>query len=66
MAPKSEKILEQYLPEGQLVNLTWLHARGFRRPRVDYGNQGRANYLKICIKNSKNCRFWVVSITIWA
>ena len=36
MAPKSEKTLEQYLPEGQLVNRTWLQVRGFSRPRVDY------------------------------
>jgi hypothetical protein len=36
MAPTSEKTLEQYLPEGQLVNRTWLKARGFNRPRVDY------------------------------
>jgi len=36
MAPKSEKSLEQSLPEGQLVNRAWLLARGFNRPRVDY------------------------------
>lgn len=36
MTPTSEKTLEQYLPEGQLVNRTWLKARGFSRPRVDY------------------------------
>jgi Transcriptional regulator, AbiEi antitoxin, Type IV TA system/Transcriptional regulator, AbiEi antitoxin N-terminal domain len=36
MAPTSQKTLEQYLPEGQLVNRTWLKARGFSRPRVDY------------------------------
>lgn len=36
MTPKSEKNLEQCLPEGQLVNRAWLKARGFSRPRVDY------------------------------
>ena len=36
MAPKSEKSLEQSLPEGQLVNRAWLGAHGFSRPRVDY------------------------------
>lgn len=36
MAPTSEKSLEQYLPEGQLVNRTWLKACGISRPRVDY------------------------------
>lgn len=36
MAPKSKNNLEQYLPEGQLVNRTWLKARGVSRPRVDY------------------------------
>ena len=36
MAPKSKNNLEQHLPEGQLVNRTWLKARGVSRPRVDY------------------------------
>jgi hypothetical protein len=36
LTPKSEKSLEQCLPEGQLVNRAWLKARGFSRPRVDY------------------------------
>ena len=36
MTPKSEKNLEQCLPEGQLVNRALLKARGFSRPRVDY------------------------------
>ena len=36
MAPTSEKTLEHYLPDGQLVNRAWLKARGFSRPRVDY------------------------------
>jgi hypothetical protein len=36
MAPTSEKRLEQFLPEGQLVNRAWLKAHGFSRPRVDY------------------------------
>ncbi len=36
MATKSESSLEQTLPEGQLVNRSWLKARGFNRPRVDY------------------------------
>jgi len=36
MPPRSKNNLEQYLPEGQLVNRTWLKARGFSRPRVDY------------------------------
>ncbi|SPD73701.1 conserved hypothetical protein [uncultured Desulfobacterium sp.] len=36
MNPKSEKSLEQSLPEGQLVNRAWLRARGFSRTRVDY------------------------------
>jgi transcriptional regulator with AbiEi antitoxin domain of type IV toxin-antitoxin system len=36
MTPKSKKNLEQFLPEGQLVNRAWLQARGFNRPRVDY------------------------------
>jgi Transcriptional regulator, AbiEi antitoxin, Type IV TA system/Transcriptional regulator, AbiEi antitoxin N-terminal domain len=36
MATNPESSLEQTLPEGQLVNRTWLRARGFNRPRVDY------------------------------
>jgi hypothetical protein len=36
MQPKPEPSLEQHLPEGQLVNRTWLQPRGFNRPRVDY------------------------------
>lgn len=36
MTSKSEKPLEQCLPEGQLVNRAWLKARGFGRPHVDY------------------------------
>jgi len=36
MIPKSKKTVEQFLPEGQLVNRAWLQACGFSRPRVDY------------------------------
>jgi hypothetical protein len=36
MALKSEKPLEQCLPEGQLVDRAWLLVHGFSRPRVDY------------------------------
>lgn len=36
MALKSEQSLDQCLADGQLVNRTWLLARGFDRPRVDY------------------------------
>lgn len=36
MPPKNIKRLEQYLPDGQLVNRAWLKERGFNRPRVDY------------------------------
>lgn len=36
MIPKSEKSLDQCLPEGQLANRAWLRTCGFDRPRVDY------------------------------
>ncbi|MFZ5571779.1 MAG: type IV toxin-antitoxin system AbiEi family antitoxin domain-containing protein [Thermodesulfobacteriota bacterium] len=36
MPSRTEKKLEQSLPEGQVVNRAWLKARGFNRPRVDY------------------------------
>lgn len=36
MADKSDKPLDQCLPEGQLANRSWLKAHGFSRPRVDY------------------------------
>jgi len=48
MASKSKNNLEQYLPEGQLVNRAWLKARGFSRPRVDYAL--RAEKLKPVVR----------------
>jgi len=36
MDTKSEKLLEQALPDGQLVNRAWLLEHGYNRPRVDY------------------------------
>ena len=36
MDTKTEKSLEQTLPDGQLVNRAWLLAHGYNRPRVDY------------------------------
>lgn len=36
MRSPSQKSLEQTLPEGQLVNRTWLKERGFSRSNVDY------------------------------
>jgi hypothetical protein len=36
MRSKAKKILEQCLPDGQIVNRAWLKAQGFSRPQVDY------------------------------